>query len=105
MIRWILTTLALLLLMRLVLRFVLGLLQGLVMPSPDARGASPRGGARGPARITGALVRDPVCGTFIPRETATVASVGGETRHYCSEACRDKDRAASGRPLGRAAHG
>jgi uncharacterized protein len=104
MIRWILTALALLLLLRLVLRFVLGLLQGLVMPSPDARGASP-GARRGQARVTGALVRDPICGTFIPRETATVASLGGETRYYCSEACRDKDRAASGRPLGRAAHG
>jgi len=103
MIRWILTALALLLLFRLVLRFVLGLLQGLASPS----GASTSGGATGGrAKIAGELVRDPVCSTYIPRESAITVRVGSETRYYCSTACRDKDADAGHTPrMGRAAHG
>ena len=102
MMRWILTALALLLLLRLVLRFLLGLVQGL---AGETAGASRANGGRGQARVTGALVRDPVCGMFIPRDTAVTASVAGETRHYCSDACRAKDAAAGRPPMGRAAHG
>ena len=105
MIRWLLTALALLLLLRLVLRFVMGLLQGLVVPpGGTAAGAGASGGSR--AKIAGELVRDPVCSTYIPRATAIAVQVGGETRHYCSTACRDKD-ADAGRAarMGRAAHG
>lgn len=105
MIRWVLTALALLLLMRLVMRFVLGLLQGLVVPpagTATAGGAS--GGGRG--KIAGELVRDPVCSTYIPRGTAIAVQAGGETRYYCSTACRDKDADAGRAPrMGRAAHG
>jgi YHS domain-containing protein len=103
MTRWILTAIAVLLLLRLVLRFVLGLFQGLTEPA----GTSPRRqGAAGGVKMVGALVQDPVCGMYIPRETAIVASVGGETRHYCSTACRDKDAASRPQPrVGRAAHG
>jgi YHS domain-containing protein len=103
MIRWILTAIALLLLLRLVLRFVLGLLQGLAPPS----GASAPGRAgSGRAKIAGELVRDPVCSTYIPRESAIMVRVGGETRYYCSTACRDKDADAGRTPrVGRAAHG
>jgi YHS domain-containing protein len=54
-----------------------------------------------------ALVRDPVCQTYIPRDGAVTAIVGGETRFYCSEACRAKDADARRftPPVGRAAHG
>ena len=102
MIRWILTAIALLLLLRLVLRFVLGVFQGLATPPGGT--ASSRGSSGGPARIAGELVRDPVCSTYIPRESAITARVGGETRHYCSTACRDKDAGGTQR-MGRAAHG
>lgn len=103
MIRWILTALALLLLLRLILRFVFGLLQGLAPPS----GASASGGATGGrAKIAGELVRDPVCATYVPRESAIAVRVGSETRYYCSTACRDKDADAGHNPrTGRAAHG
>ena len=102
MTRWILLAIALLLVVRLVLRFVYGLVQGLT-GSADAGAGAPRPGARG--RVVGALVRDPVCGMYIPRDAAIAGSVGGETRYYCSEACRTKD-AQAGRPqMGRAAHG
>jgi hypothetical protein len=104
-IRWFLNLLVILLLLRLVLRFVFGLLQGLASPS-DA-GATGKGArARGRAVGTSTLVRDPVCGTYIPRDGAVTAIVRGETRHYCSDACRAKDaEAARFNPVGRAAHG
>jgi uncharacterized protein len=101
--RWILNAIVLLLLIRLALRFVLGLFQGLAEPTPgEARGAT-RGQSR--AKVVGALVQDPVCGTYVPRKTAIAVSAGGGTRFYCSEACRDKDRFASSTLKGRAAHG
>jgi hypothetical protein len=109
MIRWILTFVALLLLARLVLRFVLGLVLGLAEPS---RGAAPgrapgTGATGGRARIAGELVRDPVCATYVPRDSAIAVRVGAETRYYCSTACRDKDAGAGGAQarMGRAAHG
>jgi YHS domain-containing protein len=91
MIRWLLTALA--------------LLQGLVVPpAGSAAGGGPSGGSR--ATIAGELVRDPVCSTYIPRATAIAVQVGGETRHYCSTTCRDKDADAGRTPrMGRAAHG
>jgi YHS domain-containing protein len=105
MIRWVLNIIVLLLLLRLALRFVLGLFQGLTEPS---RGSAAGGaGVGGRAKVIGALVRDPVCTTYIPRDTAIAVSVGGETRYYCSVECRDKDADAGRVPprMGRAAHG
>ena len=100
MIRWILNVIVLLLLLRLALRFVLGLVQGLYEPSrPAGSGRS----AGGPAKIAGELVKDPVCGTYIPRDSAIAVRVAGETRYYCSTTCRDKD---AGQPrMKQAAHG
>jgi YHS domain-containing protein len=106
MIRWVLNIIVLLLLLRLALRFVLGLIQGLAEPPGGA--ASGRGAAGGPAKIAGELVKDPVCATYVPRDTAIAARVAGETRYYCSVTCRDKDAANAGQPqprMGRAAHG
>jgi YHS domain-containing protein len=102
MTRWILLAIAFLLVIRLVMRFVYGLVQGLT-GAADTGGGAARSGAR--AKVAGALVRDPVCGMYIPRAEAIAGRVGGEDRYYCSEACRAKD-AQSGRPqMGRAAHG
>ena len=109
MIRWVLTALALLLLLRLVLRFVLSLLKGLAAPSGGSAGeGSAAGGADGGGRtkIVGELVLDPVCSTYIPRASAIAVQIGGGTRHYCSTTCRDKDADAGRTPrMGRAAHG
>jgi len=105
MIRWVLNVVVLLLLLRLALRFVLGLLQGLASPAGGA--ASGRGSSGGPAKIAGELVRDPVCSTYIPRDSAIAVRVGAETRYYCSTTCRDKDtESGGGQPrMKRAAHG
>lgn len=37
-----------------------------------------------------ALVRDRVCNTFLPRDVALTARVGGREEHFCSAACRDR---------------
>jgi YHS domain-containing protein len=105
MIRWTLNIIVLLLLLRLALRFVVGLFQGLTEPSRGS--ASGSAGADGRAKIVSALVRDPVCATYIPRDTALAVNVGGETRYYCSVECRDKDADAGRVPprMGRTAHG
>jgi len=73
--------LAALLLTRLLLKFVAAFLRGLTSPDAarPARGAEPT-----------ELVRDRVCNTFLPRERAVTASVGGRLEHFCSTACRDK---------------
>ena len=36
------------------------------------------------------LVRDPVCGTYVPARTALSATAGGTTHYFCSEECRVK---------------
>ena len=73
--------LAALLMLRLLLRFVAAFVRGL--SSPDAKPAGGGGGATD-------LVRDRVCNTFVPREAALVARIGGREEHFCSVACRDK---------------
>jgi hypothetical protein len=35
------------------------------------------------------LVRDRICNTFVARDRAVTATVGGELEHFCSPACRD----------------
>ena len=36
------------------------------------------------------MVRDRICNTFLPRERAVSAVVGGRQMHFCSPACRDR---------------
>ena len=78
---WILRIILFLIVVRLVLRFVHGLLQGL---SP---GSGP-GGQRS-RREPEQLVRDPVCGTYVPRTRALTAGSGAALRYFCSEQCRE----------------
>jgi hypothetical protein len=67
--------LVLLLLVRFIFRFLGGVIRGY-------RGV---GGSRGATE----MVRDRVCNTFLPRERALRAMVGGREEHFCSPACRD----------------
>lgn len=69
---------AVLLIVRFVLRFVASVVQGY-------RGA-PR---REPATD---MVRDRVCDTFLPRSRALMAIVDGREQHFCSPECRDRAR-------------
>lgn len=47
---------------------------------------------RSPAERRGKLVRDPVCGTHVDISLAVQEDVGGETRYFCSDSCRDSFR-------------
>jgi uncharacterized protein len=77
---WILRVVLFLIVLRLVLRFVMGLVQGLSGPASGSRSARP------PSQP---LVRDPVCGTYVPRSSALTARSGGATLYFCSEHCRE----------------
>jgi YHS domain-containing protein len=48
--------------------------------SPRSSGESPQGEE---------MVRDPQCGTYLPRTGALSRTVGGEKEYFCSEKCRD----------------
>jgi len=69
------------LLLLVVARFVLRLLFG--------QKGRPGAGPRRVERPGGTLVRDPNCGTYIPRDRALTARSGSATLYFCSAACRD----------------
>jgi hypothetical protein len=73
---------AVLLIVRFVLRFVASVIQGY------------QGTARRATRTVNVvatdMVRDRVCDTFLPRSRALVATVDGREQHFCSPACRDR---------------
>ena len=83
---WIVRLLVLLLLIRLVMRL-------LFPPPADVRRQVPR--APAPERLGGALVRDPHCGTYIPKSSAVTTGSGASMLYFCSTECRD---AFSGAP-------
>ena len=63
----------------LVVSTALSVIRGLFAPSsPARRSAQPT--------TAGRLVKDPVCGTYIPEETAVRAN----DKFFCSEECRQK---------------
>lgn len=45
--------------------------------------------ASGAPRFEGAMVRDRVCQTFLPRSRALHLRLGGAEHFFCSESCRD----------------
>ena len=68
----------------LVSRAVWRLLEGIV---EGASGGRSRSGNRAPDRGV-AMVRDPVCGTFVTPATAPSFGTGAQMRFFCSENCR-----------------
>jgi len=63
----------------LLLRFLLRFLAAVVQGYREA-------GARPAPAVD--MVRDRVCGTFVPRPRALVATVDGREQYFCSEGCR-----------------
>lgn len=86
---WALRIILLLIVLRLVWRFVAGVIDGI------AGGRSPRAQAAA-GRDAVPLVKDPVCGTYVVREKALSASANGDVAFFCSARCRDQWRAAHG---------
>jgi YHS domain-containing protein len=33
------------------------------------------------------MVRDPQCGTYVPKDRAVTRRIGGRVEHFCSESC------------------
>jgi uncharacterized protein len=62
-------------------RLVIGVIEGATPPSG--------GGSRLPERGV-QMVRDPVCGTFLPpADAVSLVERGGPVRYFCSEKCRE----------------
>jgi YHS domain-containing protein len=73
-----------LLALRLLGRFVRGVAEGMRDDAP----------APPPASTGTEMVRDLVCNTFVPRERALRATVGGREAYFCSAECRARAQAA-----------
>jgi len=85
MIRFVIYLALIILLSRALSRLWGGIVEGLT--------GEPRTRSRVPQRGV-AMVRDPVCGTFVVPDRALMLSVGRQQLYFCSPACRDKYRAA-----------
>jgi uncharacterized protein len=80
---WIARAILLLLILRMVLR--------LLFPRRPNTAARPPSASTGPIeRAGGELVRDPQCGTYVPKARAIAVERGGETLYFCSAKCRDE---------------
>jgi YHS domain-containing protein len=85
-------------LLRVALVFLLGMLLlralGRLLAGIIAGASPPRHSHGGPPERGVQMVRDPVCGTFLPPDTAvSLTERGGAVRYFCSEKCRDAYRA------------
>ena len=80
---WILRVLAVLLLVRMIVAAVMGARRR-ASASSNRAPRSPR------ERALGELVRDPNCGTYVPKASAIVAGSGDNRRYFCSTKCRDE---------------
>jgi uncharacterized protein len=43
-----------------------------------------------PREVQGVMVKDEICGTYIPREDALIEVRGGAEHYFCSEECHRK---------------
>jgi YHS domain-containing protein len=43
-----------------------------------------------PRRVSGVMVKDEACGTYIPQDDALRETVGGKEYFFCSKECRKK---------------
>ena len=78
---WIARVLIFLLLLRIVLRLIFG-------STRRTSGQAPSGRSRSAERIGGELVRDPNCGTYVPKASAVVIGTGPAATYFCSDKCR-----------------
>lgn len=69
------------------------LVAGVIAGASGAPGRQRRGGV--PERGV-QMVRDPICGTFLPPASALALTArDGAVRYFCSEACRDRFQAVA----------
>ncbi len=82
LITWIFRLLAILFVIRLVLRFLAGVTRGATGPGPAPKPNQPA------TREGGHLVRDPNCGTYVAVGRALREGSGDNAVYFCSETCR-----------------
>jgi YHS domain-containing protein len=75
MLGWAIRLLLLIIVLRALMRLWRGIVEGMNPPRPPQ-----------PSAV--ALVKDPVCGTFVVPSRALTAGSGADTRFFCSENCR-----------------
>ncbi len=78
-------------LVRLILWAVFGFVLYTIIQA--ARSGMRSGSPRKPADKTPGgeeMVRDPQCGTYVPRSEALSATVSGQNHSFCSSRCRDE---------------
>lgn len=85
MVGWLLRVLLFAILFRALWRLLIGVFQGLNAPAGGAR--VPTDATRAPSPST-ALVKDPVCGTYVARSQALSLASADATYYFCSEDCR-----------------
>jgi uncharacterized protein len=83
---WIVRAVAILLLIRMILHGLFGARRS---AQRTQSGHGPGGRTRAQERIGGELVRDPNCGTYIPKARALVVGSGDAAQYFCSTECRD----------------
>lgn len=76
MLGWIIRVLIILLIVRALWKLVGGIVQGALSAGPEPPGQGV------------ALVRDPVCGTYVVPSKALSARAGDDVAYFCSEKCR-----------------
>jgi hypothetical protein len=90
MLVYLLRFLLVLIFVRLLFRFIGGLIRG--YQQANQRGNAPSTGVP--------LVRDRVCNTFLPGDRALRAVIAGHEEFFCSPACRDRALAAASSSAG-----
>ena len=84
LIGWIVRILVILFIIRLVLRFLGGVVRGYSAPGASSRPNHPA------TREGGQLVRDPNCGTYVAVGRALREGSGDNAVYFCSETCRNE---------------
>jgi YHS domain-containing protein len=82
---WILRILLFMLLVAVVLRSAYRFLHGVI---EGAGMSSPRVSTRRRRQVTGHMVKDPVCGTYVVQGRALTAVRDGQTAWFCSSECQ-----------------
>jgi len=84
LVRFLLFGLLVLLLLRALWRFLVGVV--------DGASRLPRSPGSGPPAKGVPMARDPVCGTFVVPGRALTLSARGEIHYFCSDECREAYR-------------
>ncbi len=60
------------------------LLRFLLSPRRPIRSGRP------PARLSGIMVKDEICNTYLPKDEAVLERADGDDHYFCSQECRQK---------------